>query len=114
MTKSDMPTTLEEAVRRKSINTWEFYSAVTGHDRFPSNLVMGEIHPFKFNRNERNLAFMLVLKLRDHYEEAYSPEEQTRQYYMRPINDIIEAYKFGTLKQQKKAVARLLVSIAYD
>jgi hypothetical protein len=114
MAQSNIPTSLEKALKCESIGTWTFYGAVTGHDWFNEPLLaMGEIHPFKFTFKNRDQIYELVKKLKRHYQQYYEPEEKPRQYYD-PHFDKIDAAKSGKLKEQKKAIRDLLTAIVLD
>ena len=110
------PLSLEQALKCKNISTSDFYSAVTGHDWSgePLHLRFGEIHPFKFTRQNKNQIYELVKKLRKYYEQTYKPEESPRRYYCSHFDRIDNAYKSGKLKEQKKAIEDLLGAIVLD
>jgi len=108
------PLSLEQVLKHKNISKWEFYSSVTGHNWWGSHLAFGEIHPFKFNRQNRDQIYELVKKLRKHYEKVYKPEDNPRQYYCSRFDRIDDAYKSGKLKEQKREIENLLSAIVLD
>jgi len=115
MAQSNTPISLEKALKCESIGTGTFYEAVTGHDWCNEPLMaMGEIHPFKFTRQNRDQIYELVKKLRRHYEQAYEPEEKTRQYYKHRFDEIDVAYQSGKVREQKAAIEGLLIAIVLD
>lgn len=114
MPQSDGPKSLEEALKRKSISTWDFYSAVTGEDWWGASLKFGETHPFNFTRKNRDQIYELVNRLRKHYEQVYKPEDNPRQYYCYQFDRVDEAYKTRKIKDQKIAIQDLLSAIVMD